>query len=172
MNKIWLIYSADKNWGLGKNGDLLVHIPEDLKDRFRALTRGKSVLMGKKTLLSLPGKKGLPQRMNYVLTRSTDFECENAIIVHSLDDFFEKSESLEGDIFVIGGGEIYRQLLPYAEGAYVTKIYATYDADTFADDLDELGWKIKWQSGIIHSVCGVDFSYVDYINPSPLRYNK
>lgn len=123
MKNLYMIYAADKNWAIGKDNDLLIRIPEDLKDRFKALTSGNTVVMGKNTFLSLPGKKGLPKRNNYVLTHDKNFIAENAVTVNSIDKLFEHLESSTTDIFVIGGGQIYNQLQPYCKGAYVTKFF-------------------------------------------------
>lgn len=173
MDKLWLIYSADKNWAIGNKGDLLVRIPEDMKDRFKALTIGKTVVMGKKTLLSLPGQKGLPKRFNIVLSRKTTFTCENAVILHSMDDLFTYLDKVEGDVFVIGGGDMYNQLRPYADGAFVTKIYEEFDADTFVDNLDELdSWSIVSKTEKMLSITGVYYSYVDYINNDKKKYGE
>ncbi len=158
-----MIYAADKNWAIGKDNDLLIRIPEDLKDRFKALTSGNTVVMGKNTLLSLPGKKGLPKRTNYVLTHDKNFIAENAVTVNSIDKLFEHLEISTTDIFVIGGGQIYNQLQPYCKGAYVTKILYEFEADTYVDNLDNNPcWQITNQSEIMHSIAGVDFKYVDY----------
>lgn len=171
MDKLYMIYSADENWAIGKNNELLVRIPEDMRDRFKALTVGNTVLMGKNTLLSLPKKKGLPNRVNYVLTTDKSFECENAIVVHSIDEFFTQAHNIEGNVFVIGGGQVYNQLLPFCDGAFVTKIYNKYDgADTFVMNLDnQPNWHIVKYGDVIHSEVGVDFAYIDYINDSPRR---
>lgn len=171
MDNLYMIYSADKNWAIGKNNELLVRIPEDMRDRFKALTIGNTVLMGKNTLLSLPKKRGLPNRDNYVLTTDKTFECENASIVHSLDEFFLQAKNIKGDVFVIGGGKVYNSLMPYCKGAFVTKIYAEYDADTFVTNLDnEPNWHIVESSDIMHSEANVDFAYIDYVNDSVKRW--
>lgn len=173
MKNMWLIYSADENWAIGKNGDLLVRIPEDLKDRFKALTLGKTVVMGKKTLLSLPGGKGLVKRKNYVLSHDENFVCENAQVVHSLAELFAELERSDEDIFVIGGGEIYRQLQPYCTGAYVTKIAASFDSDTYVDNLDaNSDWIKTNESEFFESVAGVSFKYIDYINENVKKYGE
>lgn len=172
MDNLYMIYSADKNWAIGKNNELLVRIPEDMRERFKALTIGNTVLMGKNTLLSLPKSKGLPNRANYVLTTDKTFECENASIIHSLDEFFLQAKSINGDVFVIGGGKVYNQLMPFCNGAFVTKIYEKYDdADTFVNNLDEnRNWHIVKSSDVMHSEANVDFAYIDYVNDSPRRW--
>ncbi len=173
MNKMFLIYAADKNWAIGKDNDLLVRIPEDLTERFKALTLNNAVVMGRKTLLSLPGAKGLPKRKNYVLTRNNDFSCENADIVHSLDELFSVLENEQTDIFVIGGGEIYSLLQPYCSGAFVTKIYSEYDADTFVNNLDaDPAWEVSKKHGVFTSIAGVDCEYIDYVNNSVKEFSN
>ena len=165
MAKLWMIYCADANWGIGKNNQLLVHIPEDLKDRFKALTLGHPVIMGRKTLESLPGGKGLPGRENIVLSRTMPKASEGLTVLRSVEEILCYAASLEKDAFVIGGGEIYRQLMPYCAGAYVTKVPEAFDADTFVENLDRCkGWKIVRQSDLMKSVTGVSYQYVDYIN--------
>lgn len=173
MNKLYMIYSADENWAIGKNNDLLVKIPEDMRDRFKALTVGNTVLMGKNTLLSFPKKKGLPNRQNYVLTTDRTFECENATVIHSIDEFFSLGDEISGDVYVIGGGKVYDQLIDFCDGAFVTRIYEKFDdADTFVKDLDKLpDWHVERASDIMHSEVGVDFAYIDYVNSSVRRKN-
>lgn len=174
MDKLWLIYSADENWAIGNKGDLLVRIPEDMKDRFKAMTLNTTVVMGKNTLLSFPGQKGLPKRNNVVLTRSTELAPENVTVLHSLDEVFSYLETVKGNVFVIGGGKLYNSMRPYANGAFVTKIYKAFDeADTFVEDLDKLPeWEIIYQGKRMTSVAGVDFSYVDYVNNNPQKYGE
>lgn len=172
MSKMYLIYSADEAWAIGKNNDLLVRIPEDMTDRFKALTLNTAVVMGKNTLLSLPKQKGLPKRVNYVLTRNKDLQFENAVTVNSFEELFGILKDCKTDIFVIGGGEIYTQLMPYCNGAFVTKIYKTFDdATVFVPNLDKAeGWRIVKETPIMMSEVGVEYSYVDYVNDSPLEW--
>ena len=102
------IVAVDARWGIGRDNGLLFHISDDLK-RFRALTEGKTVLMGRKTLQSLPGGRGLPRRRNVVLTGDEDFRAENAEVVHSAAEAVWVAGE---DAWVIGGESVYRQLLP------------------------------------------------------------
>ena len=142
------IVACDEQWGIGKNGKLLVSIPADMQ-YFRQMTMGKAVLMGRKTLESFPGRKPLPHRAaNIVLTRDTDYQKEGVLVVHTIEQALEEAARFApDDVFVIGGGEIYRQMLPYIDRIYVTKIEYTYDADTFFPNLDESSeWKLVRQS--------------------------
>ena len=132
-----IIVAADKNWAIGKNNKLLVSIPQDMKF-FRETTTGKVVVMGRKTLVSFPGGQPLKKRVNIVLTSDKNYHVNGADIVHSIDALLEELKKYPAeDIYVIGGESIYRQLLPYCDKAYVTKIEHAYDADTFFPNLDE-----------------------------------
>ena len=138
-----LIVNADKNWGIGKNNELLVQIPNDMK-MFRSTTIGNVVVMGRKTLESFPNGKPLPKRTNIVLTKNKNYAAKGAIVVHSKEELLEELKKYpEEDIFVIGGESIYRMLLPYCTTAYVTRTDYAYDADTYFPNLDELPeWKL------------------------------
>ena len=132
-----IIVAADKNWAIGKNNKLLVSIPQDMKF-FRETTTGKVVVMGRKTLESFPGGQPLKKRVNIVLTSDKNYHVNGADIVHSIDALLEELKKYPAeDIYVIGGESIYRQLLPYCDKAYVTKIEHAYDADTFFPNLDK-----------------------------------
>lgn len=115
------IVAVDENWGIGAGGGLLVHIPEDLK-RFRRLTTGHAVVMGRRTFNSLPGGKPLPNRENIVLTRDEGLRIEGLVVLHSLEELFTHIAPCASDVFVIGGQEIYMQLLPYCDNVYVTHV--------------------------------------------------
>ena len=108
-----LIVAVDKNWGIGRQDDLLFRISEDMK-RFRALTIGKTVILGRKTLQSFPSGRPLQKRTNIVMTRSDNFEAEPAVICHSLTQLREQLRDLpENEVFVIGGASLYEQLMPF-----------------------------------------------------------
>ena len=127
------IAAVCENGGIGREGALLFHIREDLR-RFRQLTLGKTVVMGRRTLESLPGGRGLPDRRNLVLTRDPDFTAPGAEVIHDLAEVPE-------DAVVIGGESVYRQLLPRCGTVYVTKIFASPQADAFFPDLSrDIGW--------------------------------
>ena len=131
------IVAVDENWGIGYNGDLLEHIPEDLK-YFKQLTSGNTIVMGRKTWDSLP-KKPLPNRFNIVITsQERHFEEMTAFIPFSEAVSRLKHSPKEDDWFIIGGGQIYKELLPYCDRVYVTKIFKNHNQiDTYFPNLDE-----------------------------------
>lgn len=153
------IVAVSENWGIGKDNDLLFRISADLK-RFKALTAGHTVVMGRKTLESLPGGKGLPQRHNVVLTFNPAFTAENAEIVHNPAQLIFAAGA---DAFVIGGATVYRQLLSLCDRVYVTKVFASPEADAFFPNLDESpDWEVACQSEVMEEN-GLRFQYVDYV---------
>ncbi|MBS6196390.1 MAG: dihydrofolate reductase [Clostridiales bacterium] len=132
-----LIVAVDKNWGIGKNNKLLVSIPSDMKF-FRQETSGKVVVMGRKTLESFPNGLPLKNRTNVVLTSDRSYQVKDAVIVHNLEELLEELKKYEDDqIYVIGGGRVYEEMLPYCNLAHVTKIDHGFDADTHFPNLDE-----------------------------------
>ncbi len=128
------ILCADRKWGIGKEGKLLFSLPVDMKF-FRNTTKGSVVVMGRKTLESFPGGQPLKNRVNVVLS---SLLCrEDCTVVRTIDELREKLKEVPPmPVFVIGGGEIYRLLLPYCEKVLVTRVEADGDADTFFPDLD------------------------------------
>lgn len=140
-----LIVAVSENWGIGKDNDLLFSIPKDMKF-FRETTMGKTVILGRKNLESFPNAKPLPKRPNIILTRDKSFAVDGATVVHSIDELLALSVDFD-EAFVIGGEEIYRQLLPYCDLCYVTKVKEKADADKFMVNLDELPqWEMTAQS--------------------------
>ena len=138
-----LIVAVDKNWAIGYKGDLLISIPDDMKF-FRTKTTGHTVVMGKNTLLSFPNSKPLKNRNNIVIALERDFTVDGAITVYSIDEALEALKEFENDeIYVIGGGSIYKQLLPYCDTAYITYIDYSYESDAFFPNLEEKSdWKM------------------------------
>lgn len=133
-----LIVAVDKNWAIGKNNKMMWSIPADMRF-FREKTTGHVIVMGRKTLESFPNGLPLKQRTNIVLTANRDYRVKGAMVVNTMDELLERLRAYEPqDIFVIGGESIYRQLLPYCDTAYITKIDHAYDADTYFPNLDEL----------------------------------
>ncbi len=130
------IVAVDRNWGIGKDGSLLCHIPGDLK-YFKNKTRGKVVVMGRTTFESLPGKRPLPDRVNIVRSRNPDFQPEGCITCKSMDALFKVLQDYDGeDVFIIGGEDIYRQFSPHCSSYLVTKINADFEADKHFENLD------------------------------------
>ena len=134
------IVAVDNNWGIGYNGDLLEHIPEDLK-YFKELTTGHIVVMGRKTWDSLP-KKPLKDRLNVILTSKKEISFDNNVsFVSSLDllkDSLFEADAYGDNIFIIGGGTIYKELLPICDRVYVTKILKDHEnVDTYFPNLDK-----------------------------------
>lgn len=153
---MFAIVAVSENWGIGKDNALLFHISADLR-RFKALTAGHTVVMGRKTLQSLPYGRGLPDRRNIVLSRSVGFSAENAEVASSPDAL-----ALPEDAFIIGGASVYRQLLPRCEKVYVTKVFAAPSADAFFPDLDaDPAWHIAEESEVM-AEDGLRFQYVTY----------
>ena len=138
-----LIVAVDSNWAIGNKGDLLVSIPADHKF-FRTVTMGNVVVLGRKTLVGFPNQQPLKGRDNIILSRDADYTVKDATVVHSIDELLEELKNYKDrEIFVIGGGTIYEQLLPYCKYAHVTKIDYKYEADTYFPNLDELdNWRL------------------------------
>ncbi len=133
-----LIVAVDKKWAIGNKGGLLISIPEDMKF-FRTMTTGKVVVMGKYTLESFPNKKPLKNRVNIVIALEKDYKVDGAITVYSIEEALEEVKKYNSDdVFVIGGGSIYKQMLEYCDTAYITYIDFSYEADTFLPNLDEM----------------------------------
>ena len=138
-----IIVNADQKWAIGNKGKLLFPLSEDLK-RFKAVTTGKIVVMGRKTFQSLPGGKPLSNRVNVVFSRKKSFDTKGVAFFSSPLSFVRAVRNgyfkpyTGSDFFVIGGEQIYRQFLPFCNTAYVTRVEATSSAaDTFFPDLDK-----------------------------------
>ncbi|HOK81398.1 MAG TPA: dihydrofolate reductase [Clostridia bacterium] len=162
------IVAVDKFWGIGKNNDLLFHLPEDLK-YFKEKTLGKVIVMGGNTLLSLPDSKPLPNRTNIVL--SDVFTRDDCTVVATLPELFEELKKYNPeDIFIVGGAMFYRTMLPYCDKAYVTKVDADGGAQLFFENLDSLpDWELESQSEPVISN-GHTIRFTVYRNNNPLKY--
>lgn len=138
-----LIVNVSENWAIGKGNSLLFHLSQDMRF-FKAHTTGKTVVMGRKTLESLPGAKPLPNRKNIILTRNPEYKPEGVTVYNSIDDFLKDNPDAD-DIYIIGGESLYRDLLPYCSRAFVTKVDATVDdADAYMVDLDSHpDWEVE-----------------------------
>ena len=152
------IVVTDKQWAIGRNGDLLFSLPGDMK-HFRTLTTGGTVIMGRKTLETLPGGRGLPDRRNLVLTRQESLTPDRAETVHSPEELLALADS---DAFVIGGQEVYTRLLPSCTRVYVSKVFADVPADAFFPNLDkDPHWQVV-SAGEPQEEVGLRFQYVEY----------
>ena len=136
--KVSLIVAMDSNRGIGKDNDLMWHLPADMKF-FKETTTGHVVVMGRKNFESIPEKyRPLPNRENVVLTRNKDYSAPNCLVFHSIEECIAHYSTEEKKVFIIGGGEIYKEALELdiIEEMYITHVDDTYDADTFFPEID------------------------------------
>ncbi len=157
-----LIAAVDENWAIGYENRLLLSIPEDMKF-FRETTKGSVVVMGRKTLESFPGGNPLKNRVNIVLTKNPGYEKSGATVVHNTEELLaETAKYPDRKIFVIGGGSIYRTLLPFCRKAYITKMQKTFPADTWFPDLDaDPEWEMTDTSEVFMYE-DIPYSFVTY----------
>ncbi len=161
MKNISIIVAVAEENAIGKNNDLLCYISEDLK-RFKRLTTGNIIIMGKKTFESLP-KGALPNRTNIVITDNPDDSFEGCITVFSIEEAIA-SCSDDKENFIIGGGSIYTQFMPHANKLYITHIHKLFDADIFFPELKEDAWKVvSTETFPPDEVNDFSYSYVTYI---------
>ena len=162
---IYAIVHADKEWGIGKGNDMMFSLPKDMKF-FRETTSGHTVVMGGKTLRSFPNQKPLKNRTNIVLSRGQ--VRDDCIIVRSYGELFAELKMRKNEeIYVIGGGEIYRELLPYCHGALVTKVDAIGGAEVFFPNLDENENFICVEEGERIEDNGYTIRFTTYQNKNP-----
>jgi dihydrofolate reductase len=135
---ITMIAAADGNLGLGKDGDLVWHLPDDFK-RFKALTTGHHIIMGRKTFESFP--KLLPNRTHIILTRDQNYKAAGCMVVHDLETAIANTTG-DSDPFIIGGGEIYKLALPYTDRVELTRIHEVFEVDTYFPELKKSEWKL------------------------------
>ncbi|MBL7472417.1 dihydrofolate reductase [Robertkochia sediminum] len=135
---ITMIAAAAENNALGKDNDLVWHLPDDFK-RFKTLTTGHYILMGRKTFESFP--KLLPKRTHVVITRQKDYAPEGCIVTNSLDKAIEIAKD-DPQPFIIGGGEIYKQGMEKADMIELTRVHGEFEADTYFPEIDENEWEL------------------------------
>ncbi len=138
---ITIIAAAGEHNELGKDNDLVWHLPDDFK-RFKQLTTGHHIIMGRKTFESFP--KPLPNRVHIVITRNKNYQKEGIIVVSSIEEALEKARE-DSQPFIIGGGEIYKQSLPFAQKIELTRVHGTFEADTFFPEVDKDDWTLSNQ---------------------------
>ncbi|MBN1069286.1 dihydrofolate reductase [Clostridium botulinum] len=143
-----IIVAIAKNNVIGNDNKLIWHISEDLK-RFKEITSGKTIVMGRKTFESLPGV--LPNRKHIILTRDKNFKVKSECveIIYDFDELLNKYKNSDDEVFIIGGGEIYKQLLPYSNKLYLTKINKDFDGDTYFPQINYNDFKIDYESDVI-----------------------
>ncbi len=152
------IVAVDENWGIGKDGEQLIYISADLK-RFKALTMGHPLILGRKTLATFPGGRPLKGRRNLILSRNPDFAPEGAEVYRDMDTLLA---NVTEDAFVIGGASVYEALLDRCDTAYVTKLHAAWPADCWFPNLDENpDWYLD-QEEEVQEENGIQYHYVTY----------
>lgn len=140
---ISLIAAVSTNWVIGKNNQLPWRIPADLK-RFKKLTTGKTVIMGRKTHESIG--KPLVNRQNIILTQQPDYKAEGCLIAHDIKSALEMAEK---EIFIIGGAQIYQLFMPLVERVYLTIVYAEIEGDAFLSGFDPSEWRVSLGSAYV-----------------------
>ena len=156
------IVAADRNWAIGRDNDLLVHLPGDLK-YYKEKTIGNVIIVGQRTLESFPGSRPLPKRTNIVLSDDPAFVRDDCIVCRSKEEVLETAAGYDPDrVFICGGASIYRLFLEDCDAFYVTKIDAEFEADTWFPNLDELGYTVDWSSEE-HEEGGVRYRFCRYV---------
>ena len=138
---IIMIAAAAENNALGKNNELVWHLPNDFK-RFKSLTTNHHIIMGRKTFESFP--KLLPNRTHVVITRQKDYNPEGCIVVDSIEKAIEITPKNE-EVFIIGGGEIYNLALPFADKLDLTRVHENFEADAFFPEFDLKNWELTFE---------------------------
>lgn len=156
------IVAVDKNWAIGRENGLLAELPGDMK-YFREKTRNKVIVVGRRTLESFPGAKPLPSRTNIVLSRDPNFLRDDCIVLRSREEVLERiSEYDSDDVYICGGGYIYKLFLEDCDAFYVTKIDEAFEADTYFPNLDELGYVVDWSSESQQDN-GISYRFLRYV---------
>jgi dihydrofolate reductase len=155
---ITIIAAAAKNNEIGKDNKLIWHLSDDLK-RFKKLTSGHAIIMGRKTFESFP--KALPNRTNVVITRDKNYTAENAVVVHSLQEALEVTKE-DAQPFIIGGGEIYKQALSIAHRVELTRVHHSFEADTYFPELNKSWKEVAREDCFKDDKHDYDYSFITY----------
>ena len=158
-----IIVAVAENNIIGGNNKLLWHIPEDLK-RFKEITSGNTIIMGRKTFESLPGV--LPNRKHIIITRDKNYSVDNSNVevIHSLYEVINKYKNTSESAFLIGGGEIYKQLIHSVDKIFLTKVYKSFEGDTSFPQVDFNEFTIEYESEILTSAkSGLKYQFIDLI---------
>ncbi len=163
-----LLVAVDENWGIGYQDALQFRIKADLH-RFKTMTMGRCVILGRRTLQTFPGQRPLTGRTNIILTRQPGFQADTAVICHDLPGLARAIASFSpADCFVIGGASIYQLLLPYCQTAHVTRVRGQFPADRFFPDLDHhRGWRLV-ACGSPEQEDGLTYQFLRYENDAYL----
>jgi dihydrofolate reductase len=157
---ISFIWAMDENRVIGKNNQLPWHLPEDLKF-FKKVTIGHPVAMGRKTHESIG--RLLPGRENIIITRNKEFLCNGCTVIYSIDDFIDYCQGKEEEVFVIGGAEIFKELIPVVDRLYVTLIYDHFDGDTYFPEFSLEDFKLVLkEKGIRDEKNPYDYEFLIY----------
>ena len=156
---VTIIAAVGRNRALGKDNDLIWHLPADLR-RFKSLTRGHHVIMGRKTFESLG--KPLPKRTNIIVSRNPDYRAEGCIVVNSLEKALEIA-SLDSNPFILGGAEIYKQALSFADHMDLTIVHEEFEADAFFPEFDPEEWELTGREDFEKDAENpYDYSFLQY----------
>lgn len=158
QKNISIIVAIAENFAIGKNNDLLFHLPNDLK-RFKEITSGNTIIMGRNTLLSLP-KWPLPKRRHIVITDKKDDVFPGCETVFSIDEAIEKVKD-ETEAFIIGGGMIYKQFFPVAGKLYLTLVHKPFDADIYFPEINYSNWKENFRKDFYDEKNNFNYSYLN-----------
>ncbi len=158
QKNISIIVAIAENFAIGKNNDLLFHLPNDLK-RFKQITSGHTIIMGRNTLLSLP-KWPLPNRRHIVITDKKDDVFPGCETVFCIDEAIEKVKN-EEEAFIIGGGMIYKQFFPVAGKLYLTLVHKSFEADTFFPEIYYSEWNEVTREDFHDEKNNFEYSYLD-----------
>ena len=156
-----ILVAFDENRVIGKNNALIWHLPADLK-RFKALTTGHVIIMGRKTFESIG--RPLPNRTTIVISRQQDLNIEGVILAHSVEEAILKAKSISrDDIFIVGGAEIYQLSLPLADQILVTQLHDIFEGDAFFPEISPAIWEVTEQErGVTDEQNAYQFSYITY----------
>ena len=156
---VTIIAAVGRNRALGKNNDLIWHLPADLR-RFKSLTRGHHVIMGRKTFESLG--KPLPKRTNIIVSRNRDYEAPGCVVVSSLEEALKEAQS-DPNPYILGGAEIYKQALPISDLMDLTWVHEDFEADAFFPEFDDNEWEVTGREDFRRDEeNSYDYSFVQY----------
>ena len=158
-DNISIIVAIAQNFAIGKNNDLLFHLPNDLK-RFKEITTGKPVIMGRNTLLSLPGSRPLKNRRNIVISDIPNEIFEGCEMTDSIEGAIQLVKN-EAEAFIIGGGMIYRQFYPLAGKLYLTVVHKDFEADVYFAEIDYSEWKETSREDFFDEKNNFNYSYIN-----------